>query len=651
MWMWKWCSSGDRVPKWEAREAVSMSLWGSKLSLTTTVLFLSGLVLTATGQTCGTLCPPPDVLGGGTVTFSPNQTCYDEGSSVNVTCSGYLFGVTDIGECFNGYWETPQQPTCEESNCPVPTAPQKGSYSPSDSNSLYDEIEYSCDEGLFLDGPSMAVCTGTGQWSPNTTLSCSGNCTIPVITNGEGTSSDDVLQEGSQLTITCSEGYSLIGVANVTCHSEEWNPEVGECLANCPSPGVANSDFATNQEETNHGDYIILTCDEGFTSGSGENVSEPLTCVDGTWDKDLYCYANYCPSISPPDDGYANSLVEPFYHGRVVTFNCSVGFTLVGDSNSMCYDGNWTNAVPECKADCLVPYIKNSNLNDTTNSTYVPHDSSTTLTCNDGFTFEIGSDFDGILTCDDGVIDSSGIECLEYCASPTVPNSNWANRTDVYPNGRSVVVICDDGFSSGSGLLQVEILVCEGSSWNDSVYCYENCPNISPPDGGNMYPGSASFYHSNSVYFNCSENYLFVGQSNLTCDNGTWSDSVPDCKVPDTDALMIVAITCTVAVVLLVVFVIVVLICKRSRRKRADNSSSPTDALTTFRGCKDTLPPSPPENFGNQQDDHDFTIEIPTPGGTMFYEEPDSIQPSIYQTINNEVVDGGYELTIYKEDP
>ncbi|XP_041475619.1 complement factor H-like isoform X2 [Lytechinus variegatus] len=434
-----------------------MSLWDSKLTQTTTVviLFISG-----------TLCSPPDVSGAGTVTFSPNQTCYDEGSSVKVTCSGYLFGVTEIGECFDGYWETPQQPTCEESNCPVPTAPQKGSHSPTDSNNLYDEIEYSCDGGLFLDGPSMAVCTGTGQWSPNTIPSCSGNCTIPIITNGECTSSDGILKEGSQLTITCAEGYSLIGVANVTCHNEEWNPEVGECLANCPSPGVENSDFATNQEETNHGDYIILTCDEGFTSGSGENLSEPLTCVDGTWDKDLYCF--------------------------------------------------------------------------------------------------------------------------------------------------------------------------------------ENCPKISPPDGGNMYPGSASFYHSNSVYFNCSENYLFVGQSNLTCDNGTWSDSVPDCKVPGPDALMITVITCTVAVILLVVCVIMVLIYKRSRQKRANNSSSPADAFTTFRRSTDTLPTSPPENFANQQDDHDFAIGTPTPGGTVFYENPDSIQPSIYQTINNEVVEGGYELMIYR---
>ncbi|XP_030835056.1 C4b-binding protein alpha chain [Strongylocentrotus purpuratus] len=330
-----------------------MSVLGSKLSPITIVLIsvlLSGqLFVGVTGQ-CDTGCSPPDIEGGGTPSFSPDEDCYDTGSSVNVTCSGYLFGITEVGVCISaGYWDAQFPPTCEESSCPVPTAPQNGLVSPVNHNSLYDEIVYSCDDGLFLDGPGMAVCIGTGQWSPTTIPTCSGNCTIPVITNGEATSSDDVLQEGSQMTISCSEGYTLTGVTDFRCHNEEWNPDVGECLANCPSPDIANSDFATNQSETDHGDFIIVTvtCDDGFTSGTGDNVSEPLTCGNGSWDVDVYCYSN-CPLISAPDDGYANSLVEPFYHGRIVAFNCSLGFTLVGDSSSTCDDGNWLNAVPEC---------------------------------------------------------------------------------------------------------------------------------------------------------------------------------------------------------------------------------------------------------------------------------------------------------------
>ncbi|XP_787776.4 complement factor H [Strongylocentrotus purpuratus] len=540
--MLKWWTSGDRLAQRKARETQNMSVRGSKLSPITIVLIsvlLSGQFFVGITGQCDTGCSPPEIDGGGTPGFSPDEDCYDTGSSVNVTCSGYLFGITEVGVCVSaGYWDAQFPPTCEESSCPVPTAPGSGLVSPVNQNSLYDEIVFSCDEGLYLDGPGMAVCIGTGQWSPTTVPTCSGNCTIPVITDGEATSSDDVLQEGSQMTVTCSEGYTLTGVADFRCHNEEWDPDVGECLANCPSPTITNSDFATDRDETDHGDYIIVTCDDGFTSGTGDNVSEPVTCGEGSWDVDVYCYAN-CPSISAPDHGYINSLVEPFYHGRTVAFNCSLGFTLVGDSSSTCEDGSWLNAVPECKADCLVPLIENSNLNDTTDSTYVPHSSNTTVTCGNGYSFGFESDFDGILTCDDGIMDDTGIECLESCTSPTVANSNRADRSEAVLYGGSIVVECDSGYSSGSGSEQNETLVCEGGSWNGSVSCYENCPDISAPDGGNIYPSSATFYHTNTVYFNCSETYLFVGTSNLTCDNGTWSDPVPDCKAscpgPDVD--------------------------------------------------------------------------------------------------------------------
>lgn len=63
-------------------------------------------------------------------------------------------------------------------------------------------------------------------------------------------------------------------------------------------------------------------------------------------------------------------------------------------------------------ADCLVPYIENSNLNDTTDSMYVPHSSNTTVTCDNGYSFGFESDFDGILTCNDGNMTDTGIECL-----------------------------------------------------------------------------------------------------------------------------------------------------------------------------------------------------------------------------------------------
>ncbi|XP_030835062.1 E-selectin-like [Strongylocentrotus purpuratus] len=399
----------------ETRETLNMSVLGSKLSPITIVLIsvlLSGqLFVGVTGQ-CGSVCSPPLIFGDGTPSFSPDEECYDGGSNVNVTCSGYLFGVTEIGECVeatpSGYWVTYPLPTCEESSCPLPTAPQNGLVSPVNHNSLYDEIIFSCDDGLFLDGPGMAVCIGTGQWSPTTVPTCS---------------------------------------------------------ANCPSPDIANSDFATNQSETDHGDFIIVTvtCDDGFTSGTGDNVSEPLTCGNGSWDVDVYCYSN-CPLISAPDDGYANSLVEPFYHGRIVAFNCSLGFTLVGNSSSTCDDGNWLNAVPECKANCpLISAPDDGYANSLIEPFY--HGRIIAFNCSLGFTL-VGNSSS---TCDDG---------------------NWLNAVPE---------------------------------------CKANCPLISAPDDGYANSLIEPFYHGRIIAFNCSLGFTLVGDSSSTCDDGNWLNAVPEC--------------------------------------------------------------------------------------------------------------------------
>lgn len=38
-----------------------------------------------------------------------------------------------------------------------------------------------------------------------------------------------------------------------------------------------------------------------------------------------------------------------------------------------------------------------------------------------------------------------------------------------------------------------------------------------------------SFNHSEKVVFYCDENYQLVGQSQITCQDGSWSDLLPKC--------------------------------------------------------------------------------------------------------------------------
>lgn len=51
-------------------------------------------------------------------------------------------------------------------------------------------------------------------------------------------------------------------------------------------------------------------------------------------------------------------------------------------------------------------------------------------------------------------------------------NSNFANTTDLRQHGGYVEVLCDDGFTSGSGSPMTEIVYCDDGSFNRTIYCY-----------------------------------------------------------------------------------------------------------------------------------------------------------------------------------
>ncbi|XP_071506105.1 complement factor H-like [Diadema antillarum] len=478
-------------------------------------------------------CNAPDIYGEGKPTLYPDQDTYAEGEGANVTCSGTLYGAPNLGVCTaqEDFTYDPEKPTCEESNCSLAVSPDRGTVIPDDSNSLYSVITYSCDVGLYLDGSSMAVCTGSGSWQPEDVPVCSENCILPEINQGQATSTDSTLHEGVQIEITCDDGYTLTGPDLVTCHNEEWNPLVGECLANCPSPDIANSNQTADAPVTDHGEYIIVACNDNYTSGTGLDVYEPMTCFNGSWDATVECFAN-CPDEPAPANGHIYPSTGPYYHSNSVNFNCSNGYTLDGESTSTCNNGAWINSFPTCKADCDVPAITNSN--QTSADFTIHHGESVYVVCNYGYSFGYGSEFDGVLTCNDSVLDESNITCYESCPSPNVANSNWENRDELTEFGGTVVVDCDDNYTSGSGSdVNVTMSCVDGGDWDQTVLCYENCPNLNPPDDVIAYPDPPPFFHNNSVFLNCTDDtYVQDGASQITCINGSWSDDVPDCKAP-----------------------------------------------------------------------------------------------------------------------
>ena len=61
------------------------------------------------------------------------------------------------------------------------------------------------------------------------------------------------------------------------------------------------------------------------------------------------CCLAYCIKIKNPSNGGRHGT--SFSHGKVVSFECNVGYKLVGDRALRCINGRWNSTVPVCNGE------------------------------------------------------------------------------------------------------------------------------------------------------------------------------------------------------------------------------------------------------------------------------------------------------------
>lgn len=54
----------------------------------------------------------------------------------------------------------------------------------------------------------------------------------------------------------------------------------------------------------------------------------------------------HCQKITDPLNG--RKYGTRFLHGAIASFECNVGYKLVGSRSLLCVDGNWNASVPVC---------------------------------------------------------------------------------------------------------------------------------------------------------------------------------------------------------------------------------------------------------------------------------------------------------------
>ncbi|XP_070535774.1 complement decay-accelerating factor transmembrane isoform-like [Ptychodera flava] len=132
------------------------------------------------------------------------------------------------------------------------------------------------------------------------------------------------------------------------------------------------------------------------------------------------------------------------------------------------------------------------------------------------------------VTCSNGVWDPPTIpNCLKRCDDPGDPINGHKVGTPTFDPYTSVTFACDGDTDT---LVGADTLTCDDGVWdNDVPTCPGGCGDPGSPDNGMQNRTSTSFSNNGVIGFSCNAGYQLIGTDTLYCNNGTWSDSVPQC--------------------------------------------------------------------------------------------------------------------------
>ncbi|KAJ8924654.1 hypothetical protein NQ315_000805, partial [Exocentrus adspersus] len=146
-------------------------------------------------------------------------------------------------------------------------------------------VEYSCDEGHLLVGPTSRTCLETGFYNEFPPVCKRIQCGYPAdIANGEYTLVNDSVGYLSRVVYSCDDGYEMIGRAQLACDIDErWNGPPPRCEpVQCEPPmEVLNGVLEIPSNDTMFGSVVYYSCNIGYKLIGPKNI----TCLaNGQYD-------------------------------------------------------------------------------------------------------------------------------------------------------------------------------------------------------------------------------------------------------------------------------------------------------------------------------------------------------------------------------
>ncbi|XP_077863631.1 C4b-binding protein alpha chain-like [Saccoglossus kowalevskii] len=124
--------------------------------------------------------------------------------------------------------------------------------------------------------------------------------------------------------------------------------------------------------------------------------------------------------------------------------------------------------------------------------------------------------------------------CVDNCDDPGTPLHGYQDSSSTYEAFQSVLFYCDESYS----LVGAQILTCavidssSKTTWDNHVpQCMSNCIAPGIPVNGKADTPIVDVYHNGDVLrLSCDESYTLIGSDVITCNDGVWSDRLPECQ-------------------------------------------------------------------------------------------------------------------------
>ncbi|XP_053388173.1 E-selectin-like, partial [Mercenaria mercenaria] len=224
-------------------------------------------------------------------------------------------------------------PMCIRKDCRLLSSPPNGNIAFEQNDTSYGfTATITCRDGYSVVGPDNIVCEKSGNWSSYITRCQINDCgRLPPPKNGNITFVQYMTTFGSNATYTCDDGYYIIGSKTKQCEaSGSWSTNETRCqIIDCYTPNPVQDGFIETPDGTKFGAVANISCNPGYTL-HGDNFTKCL--ANGTWNKySVNCTQNVCPAANGIDHGSVNTTVKSH-----AVYKCDTGYTLHGQERLFC---------------------------------------------------------------------------------------------------------------------------------------------------------------------------------------------------------------------------------------------------------------------------------------------------------------------------